>query len=76
MHSVPTAIASFALTPDSFEETIGNVILLGGDTDTLAAMAGSMGTQAVSGRVGWSGWCSGTGQVPMTVGSAVASLGA
>ena len=42
LHSVPTAIASFALTPESFEETIGNVILLGGDTDTLAAMAGAL----------------------------------
>ena len=41
-HSVPTAIASFALTPESFETTIGNVILLGGDTDTLAAMAGAL----------------------------------
>lgn len=42
LHSVPTAIASFALTPDSFEQTITNVILLGGDTDTLAAMAGAV----------------------------------
>jgi poly(ADP-ribose) glycohydrolase ARH3 len=42
LHSVPTAIASFALTPGSFEETIGNVILVGGDTDTLAAMAGAV----------------------------------
>jgi poly(ADP-ribose) glycohydrolase ARH3 len=42
LHSVPTAIASFALTPDSFESTIANVILLGGDTDTLAAMAGAL----------------------------------
>jgi poly(ADP-ribose) glycohydrolase ARH3 len=42
LHSVPTAIASFALTPDSFEETISNVIFLGGDTDTLAAMAGAL----------------------------------
>lgn len=42
LHSVPTAIASFALTPESFEETIGNLILLGGDTDTLAAMAGAL----------------------------------
>jgi poly(ADP-ribose) glycohydrolase ARH3 len=42
LHSAPTAIASFALTPNSFEETIGNVILLGGDTDTLAAMAGAL----------------------------------
>lgn len=42
LHSVPTAIASFALTPESFESTISNVIFLGGDTDTLAAMAGAL----------------------------------
>jgi poly(ADP-ribose) glycohydrolase ARH3 len=42
LHSAPTAIASFALTPDSFESTIGNVILKGGDTDMLAAMAGAL----------------------------------
>jgi poly(ADP-ribose) glycohydrolase ARH3 len=42
LHSVPTAIASFALTPESFEATISNVIFLGGDTDTLAAMAGAL----------------------------------
>src|SRR5262245_39721473 len=40
--SVPTAIASFSLTPDSYADAIGNVILLGGDTDTLAAMAGAV----------------------------------
>jgi poly(ADP-ribose) glycohydrolase ARH3 len=42
LHSVPTAIASFALMPESYEDTIGNVIRLGGDTDTLAAMAGAL----------------------------------
>lgn len=42
LHSVPTAIASFALTPESFESTISNLIFLGGDTDTLAAMAGAL----------------------------------
>jgi poly(ADP-ribose) glycohydrolase ARH3 len=42
LHSVPTAIASFALTPESFESTISHVIFLGGDTDTLAAMAGAL----------------------------------
>jgi poly(ADP-ribose) glycohydrolase ARH3 len=42
LHSVPTAIASFALTPDSFESTIANVIFLGGDVDTIAAMAGAV----------------------------------
>ncbi len=40
--SVPTAIGSFALTPHSFEHTVGNVIFLGGDTDTIAAMAGAV----------------------------------
>ncbi len=40
--SVVTAIASFGLTPNSYKETIGNVILLGGDTDTMAAMAGAV----------------------------------
>lgn len=42
LHSVPTAIASFALTPESFESAICNVIFLGGDTDTLAAMTGAL----------------------------------
>ncbi len=42
LHSVPTAIASFALTPNSFESTVCNVIFLGGDTDTLATMAGAL----------------------------------
>jgi poly(ADP-ribose) glycohydrolase ARH3 len=42
LHSVPTAIASFALTPESFETVISNIIFLGGDTDTLAAMAGAL----------------------------------
>jgi len=52
LHSVPTAIASFALTPESFEATIGNVILLGGDTDTLAAMAGALsGAYVGAGRL-------------------------
>jgi poly(ADP-ribose) glycohydrolase ARH3 len=50
--SVVTAIASFGLTPNSYDEAIGNVILLGGDTDTMAAMAGAvsgayLGRQAI-----------------------------
>lgn len=40
--SVVTAIACFGLTPDSYEQTIGNAILLGGDTDTIAPMAGAV----------------------------------
>jgi poly(ADP-ribose) glycohydrolase ARH3 len=42
LESAPTAIACFGLTPDSYEETIGNAIFLGGDTDTIAAMAGAI----------------------------------
>jgi poly(ADP-ribose) glycohydrolase ARH3 len=52
LHSVPTAIASFALTPDSFEATVGHVIFLGGDTDTIAAMAGTLsGAHLGAGRL-------------------------
>ena len=47
--SVVTAIVAFSLTPNSYEQTIGTAILLGGDTDTIAAMAG-----AISGAfLGW-----------------------
>jgi len=50
--SVVTAIACFTLTPNSYEQAIGNAILLGGDTDTIAAMAGAisgayLGSQAI-----------------------------
>jgi poly(ADP-ribose) glycohydrolase ARH3 len=52
LHSVPTAIASFALTPESFEATVSNVIFLGGDTDTIAAMAGAVsGAYVGAGRL-------------------------
>ena len=40
--SVVTAIACFAATPGDFEMAIGRAIGLGDDTDTLAAMAGSL----------------------------------
>jgi poly(ADP-ribose) glycohydrolase ARH3 len=47
--SVVTAIAAFSMSPNSYEQTIGSAILLGGDTDTIAAMAG-----AISGAfLGW-----------------------
>jgi len=53
LESVPTAIASFGLAPESFEETIANVIFLGGDTDTLAAMAGAVaGAYLIGLRIG------------------------
>jgi poly(ADP-ribose) glycohydrolase ARH3 len=56
VYSVPTALASFALTPDDFAATIGHVIFLGGDTDTIAAMAGALsgaylGSQGVPRRL-------------------------
>ncbi|HEX5269927.1 MAG TPA: ADP-ribosylglycohydrolase family protein [Gemmataceae bacterium] len=40
--SVPTAIALFASAPESYTEVVGRAILLGGDTDTIAAMAGAL----------------------------------
>jgi poly(ADP-ribose) glycohydrolase ARH3 len=42
LESAPTAIACFALFPNSYEETIATAIFLGGDTDTIAAMAGAL----------------------------------
>ena len=42
LESVPTAIAGFALSPTSYEDAVGNAILLGGDTDTIAAMTGAL----------------------------------
>jgi len=42
LESVPTALAAFRLTPHSYEAVIGNLIRLGGDTDTMAAMAGAL----------------------------------
>lgn len=40
--SVVTAIACYLLWPDSYEQVLANAILLGGDTDTIAAMAGAI----------------------------------
>ena len=42
LDSVPTALASFAIAPRSYTDAVGQVILLGGDTDTLAAMTGAI----------------------------------
>ncbi len=49
--SVVTAIACFTLTPDSYRDVIGHAILGGGDTDTIAAMAGAV-CGAYLGRAG------------------------
>lgn len=40
--AVPTAIYCFLCHPDSFRDTIRLAISLGGDTDTIAAMAGAI----------------------------------
>lgn len=40
--SVPTALFAFLRSPDSFEETIAFAVGLGGDADTIAAMAGAL----------------------------------
>ncbi len=42
LESVITAIACFALSYSSYTLCIGRAILLGGDTDTIAAMAGGL----------------------------------
>lgn len=42
LFSAPTAIACFAMFPDSYEQAVGTAVLLGGDTDTIAAMAGAI----------------------------------
>ena len=53
--SVPAAIAAFLVRPNSFVETVRFAISLGGDTDTIASMAGAvagarLGEQAVPAR--------------------------
>ena len=47
--SVVTAIACFVLAPDSYRDVIGSAIYLGGDTDTIAAMAGALSYQVLGG---------------------------
>ena len=41
-NSVPTAVYSFLRNPQSFEECVLYAISLGGDTDTIGAMAGAI----------------------------------
>jgi poly(ADP-ribose) glycohydrolase ARH3 len=40
--SVVTALACFAFSPNSYQDTVARAIGLGGDTDTVAAMAGAI----------------------------------
>lgn len=46
--SVVTAMACFALHPDSYQDAIANAIWQGGDTDTIGAMTGAL----VGARIG------------------------
>ncbi len=41
-NSVPTAIYCFLRSPASYEETVGFAVSLGGDADSVAAMAGAV----------------------------------
>jgi poly(ADP-ribose) glycohydrolase ARH3 len=41
-NSVPTAIYSFLIKPDSFTDAVRSAISLGGDTDTIGAMTGAI----------------------------------
>jgi poly(ADP-ribose) glycohydrolase ARH3 len=42
LESAPTAIACFALSPNEYATAIARAVLLGGDTDTIAAMTGAL----------------------------------
>ncbi len=42
LDSVVTAISCFLFSPDSYEQVVARAIYLGGDTDTIAAMAGAL----------------------------------
>jgi len=48
--SVPTALYAFVRSPDSFVETVCYAISLGGDTDTIAAMAGALAGAYLGGQ--------------------------
>lgn len=66
VEAVPAAIAAAALNPHSFVETIRFCIAMGGDTDTIAAMAGALagarlGAAAIPSS--WLGRVEGTGQM-------------
>ncbi|MFN8613147.1 MAG: ADP-ribosylglycohydrolase family protein [Vulcanimicrobiota bacterium] len=40
--SVPTALYCFLASPDRFEQVVQSAVFLGGDTDTIASMAGAL----------------------------------
>lgn len=41
-HSVPAALYCWAFTPKDFRQCVENAVLLGGDTDSVAAIAGAI----------------------------------
>jgi poly(ADP-ribose) glycohydrolase ARH3 len=56
LESVPTALACFASAPGDYGTAVARAILLGGDTDTIAAMAGALagalaGVQGIPGNL-------------------------
>ncbi|MCP3060478.1 ADP-ribosylglycohydrolase family protein [Myxococcus sp. K38C18041901] len=67
MHTVPVALYAWLRHPDDFTRAVEEVILLGGDTDTVAAIAGGL----VGATVGASGipvhWLDGIAEWPRTV---------
>jgi poly(ADP-ribose) glycohydrolase ARH3 len=42
VEAVPAALAAFLSNVDSFTETVSFAVAIGGDTDTIASMAGSL----------------------------------
>lgn len=42
LEAVPAAVCAFLHHPDSYTETISFAIRMGGDTDTIASMAGAI----------------------------------
>lgn len=64
LQAVPAALYCFLSRRESFPEAVRAAVLLGGDTDTIAAMTGalagaSLGRRAIPER-GWTGWSSAT----------------
>jgi poly(ADP-ribose) glycohydrolase ARH3 len=62
--AVPTAIYCFLCHPDSFRDTIRLAISLGGDTDTIAAMAGAIAGARLGERAIPASWVDRTEAAP------------
>lgn len=55
--SVPTALSCFLRSPHSFAATVGFALRLGGDTDTIAAMAGTLSGAYLGAAALPARWC-------------------